>query len=65
MAFDCASCSISNASRKALVEHMIEKHDSPFLDGDERLIALSLAHVKAKKDERLLQKFRDNGNEVD
>jgi len=68
MAYDCANCGISNESPKALVQHMLDKHDSPFLEGDERLIALSGAAVNAEKDlgkkARLSEKFAAHGRVI-
>jgi len=68
MAYDCANCGTSNESPRALVQHMLDKHDSPFLEGDERLIALSGAAVNAEKDlgkkARLADKFAAHGRVI-
>ena len=37
----CGNCNIDLPSKRALVVHNILVHDSPFLDGDAELIALS------------------------
>lgn len=68
MAYGCSSCGIENTSPKELVRHMVEKHDSPFLEGDERLIALSAQVVRELNDKnksaKLAEKFADHGRVI-
>jgi len=68
MAYTCANCGTDNESPRALAQHMLEKHDSPFLEGDERLIALSAAEVNKEKDlgkkARLTEKFAAHGRVI-
>ena len=68
MAYTCSNCGTDNDSPRALVQHMLEKHDSPFLEGDERLIALSAAEVTKEKDlgkkARLTEKFAAHGRVI-
>lgn len=34
MAYKCGNCGIEFANKAELVEHMIEVHNSPFIEGD-------------------------------
>lgn len=45
MGFKCGNCGIDFPTKKELVEHMIDVHNSPFYDGDEKLISMSKAHL--------------------
>lgn len=68
MAYTCANCGSDNDSPRALAAHMLEKHDSPFLEGDERLIGLSADLVRAEKNldkkARLVDKFAAHGRVI-
>lgn len=68
MAYNCANCGRDQASPRALAEHMTNEHDSPFLEGDERLIALSADAVKKMPDKnraaKLSEKFADHGRVI-
>lgn len=60
MGFKCGNCGIDFPTKKELVEHMIEVHNSPFYDGDEKMIQMSKDHlVKSDKSNKavLLENF--------
>jgi transcription elongation factor Elf1 len=51
MSFKCGNCGQEFLTRKELVHHMIDVHNSPFIEGEERDIILSKAKLdKISKD---------------
>lgn len=46
MAYACANCQIEHANPRALVQHMLERHNSPFIEGDEKLTRISKEEVE-------------------
>lgn len=46
MGFKCGNCGIDFPTKIELVEHMIDAHNSPFYDGDEKMITMSKNHLK-------------------
>lgn len=47
MAYKCGNCNVEFLTRKALNKHMVEVHNSIFLEGDERDIKGTQDIVKA------------------
>ena len=58
MAYRCG-CGAEFDNQKSLVEHMIDAHNSPFVSGDEKLIAMSIKHAIKQNNENVLRKMRD------
>lgn len=68
MAYACSNCVVEFDNPKSLVDHMVEKHDSPFLDGSPKLVDLSVARVTAEKDagkkSKYVEKFANHGRVI-
>lgn len=65
MAYKCSNDGAEFQSKKELVAHMIDKYNSPFIEGDEALVELSKQHIEgladAQKKNVLSRKYEDNG----
>lgn len=66
--YACGNCNIGFPTRKQRNEHMVEAHDSPFVEGDERDIQDSIAFAKvknAKGNNKALTRLIDAGRSVE
>ena len=61
MVYKCGSCNEEFDNLKAQVEHMVEKHNSPFTEGDEKLIRMSINHAVKTKNTKVLGKLQELG----
>lgn len=52
MGFKCTNDGTEFPTKQQLVNHMINVHNSPFLEGDEVLVQLSIETVKTKEPEK-------------
>ena len=55
MGYKCANCGIDFPDRRKIVEHMIDSHDSPYVEGDERMIAYSEEYAKKQNNTEALK----------
>jgi len=60
MAYSCANCNIDHQTKKALVNHMIDVHNSPFLEGDEKHVKLSKDRAQEKGNAKALAMIAEN-----
>lgn len=51
MGYKCASCGVDFPNKKLIVEHMINVHNSPFVEGDSTMVELSKSVIKGKTTE--------------
>lgn len=49
MAYNCGNCAIEFKTKRELVEHMIEKHDSPFYEGDYAQLSQKILNERSAK----------------
>lgn len=65
MGYKCGNCGIDFPNKKQIVEHMIDVHNSPFVEGDESMINMSKKHIN--KDNAKVSKFSElyEGNDDD
>lgn len=67
MGYKCANCGIDFPAKRQLVEHMIDVHNSPFVEGDEKMISMSKAHIgkdNAKK-AKFSELYESNGDKLE
>lgn len=65
MAYECSNCNISHSTKNELLDHMHEKHNCTFLEGDYAPAARArLAKGKDSRSSALLEQHRQNNNEV-
>lgn len=59
MAYECSSCAISHGTKKELVQHMLEKHNCVFTEGEYAAVSkkLVLALPDNDRKKQLLEKF--------
>lgn len=63
----CANCNVGFPTRKERTKHMVEVHDSPFVEGEERDIQDSIVFAKAqeqKGNNKSITRLKDAGREV-
>jgi hypothetical protein len=58
MGYKCG-CGAEFDNQKDLVSHMVNVHSSPFVSGEEKLIAMSIKIAKETKNENVLRKLRE------
>lgn len=47
MGYKCGNCSAEFGNKDGIARHMVFVHDSPFLEGDAQLVALSKAALRS------------------
>lgn len=62
--YACANCNIGFKTRRERNNHMVDAHNSPFVEGDDRDINDSKARSSEKKNTKAQEALRDAGHEV-
>jgi len=62
--YACGNCSIGFKTRRERTQHMIDAHNSPFVEGDDRDINESKDHATKKGNVKAKEALRDAGHEV-
>jgi hypothetical protein len=64
MGYKCAQCGVDFGNKKQIVEHMIDVHGSPFIEGDEGMVKYSLAYANKKNHQTAMKAIADSVMEV-
>lgn len=60
MAYSCGNCGLDHQTKKQLVQHMVDVHNSPFLEGDDGHIKMSKARAQEKGNAKALAMIAEN-----
>lgn len=60
MGYVCGQCNIDFPTKKKIVEHMVDVHRSPFLEGDDEMKRHSKNHAIKNKDQEIIDKIAEN-----
>ena len=53
--YACGTCNKGFPSKRAIVEHMVKEHDSPYIEGDKEMVEWSKTIATQDKNERALR----------